>query len=338
MVEPEFPCQYCSRKFQTERGRNVHVGRKHKVAEDEQDESMEDNDDYEERFYDDDDEDEEEQALDDEEFRLARLELDVDQVLARMRRGRYADKLSSFQYEPMVAAWNKPYELTCRRNKVALLQACEPYWDPNLGLFKLPPKELLETLLDSWNDFNNEFHLPVAVEEELTQKRLRYDWAVAMAVDNPWWTHLITPDLDDELLSVPSCGWVTQQIVLTLLRIPKEHQDPIRLGLLTAVINCFILQYGAEVTEILLPDSIFLRAVSCVKCKPEGPGVIFWCVYYYLEAEPDDDWFEGYLAEKRLPPVGPATKAQLRADTLAFIAETKTRPPGKPRRKGGAPW
>jgi len=317
MVEPEYACEYCPRKFQTERGLNIHVGRKHKVAEDEQDESMEDNDHYEEDFYND-DEDEEEQALDDEEFRLARLELDVDKVLARMRRGRYADKLFNFQYEPMVAAWNKPYELTCRRNKVALLQVCEPFWDPNLGLFKLPPKELLETLLDCWNDFNNEFNLPEAVEEELTAKRLRYDWAVAMAVDNPWWAHLITPDLDDELESMPSCEWVTQQTVLALLQIPKKRQDPIRLGLLTAVINCFILQYGTEIIDSLFPDSLFLRTAYCADCKPDGPGVMFWCVYYYLEKKPDDEWFEGYLAEKRLPPVRPATKAQLRADTLGY--------------------
>ena len=340
-TEPACACPYCPRKFQSERGRNVHVGRMHQLCDihtDEEEEGVEwigveDDDDYDE----DDNIDEEELALMEAESRLALLDLEVDKVLARWRRGRYANKLASFEYEPAVAAWNKPYEMQCRRNKVALLKAVQPFWDPHRSCFKLPPKELFETLLDCWDAFGNEFGFPEAVEEELTQKRLRYDWAVAMATDNPWWAHLFVPDLTDESVSLPTSGWVTQQTVLRLLRVPKGHQDPIRWGLLTAVINCFILQYGPEVTEFLSADWIFFRATSCVKCKPDGPGKMFWCVFYYLEdvdADLDADWFEGYLAEKRLPPVRPAIKTQIRVDVRAFVAETKTRPPGKLRQKG----
>ena len=53
-----------------------------------------------------------------------------------------------------------------------------------------------------------------------------------------------------------------------------------------------------------------------------------------MDADLDAAWFEGYLAEKRLPPVRPAMKTRLRADVRAFVAETKTRPPGKLRQKG----
>ena len=132
--EPACACPYCPRKFQSERGRNVHVGRMHQPCDihtDEEEEGVEwigveDDDDYDE----DDDIDEEELELMEEESRLALLDLEVDKVLARWRRGRYADKLANFEYEPAVAVWNKPYELQCRRNKVALLKAVQPFWDP----------------------------------------------------------------------------------------------------------------------------------------------------------------------------------------------------------------
>ena len=329
MVEPEYACEYCPRKFPTERGRNIHVGRVHEAADLKEDERLEIGNAYEDENIEDDGD---EMDLDDEDNFS---DYGNSAVTERARKKNQKNLIMFREFERRVekpcrskARAKKPHLSKTQRTGLTLFTSfCEQYRN------KLPAK-LLATeqprvveLADA--DFGES--LPARIGGLIRYLQLQIYFrnrkfaaippeTIAAAVEcSPEGLIACYQELLDrygvDVLYSEDTVTLDVERLLGWLGITEAdpRYDEERVGFLDALINSFYLQFKVHVDSY---EPAFLQWVYQLPFweTAYAPEVPFWYFFAYVYDQrngwPMEELFDMYLRRKGIAGTAPQSETR----------------------------